>query len=96
MDFYVLHSHCQFTTLFYIYNMPYQLKAEIIQSLKDDPILFGHVADSLSISPFTLPDVIRKNSSRLTEFGCLQTISSILHKKHIDLVCPTNLETIGQ
>lgn len=54
------------------------LKLEIVENIKTDPILFGLVASTLGISPFSLPRLLAKNDEKLTQVSVLNAI-----KKHL-------------
>ena len=53
---------------------------EAYQALKSDGELFGRVADALNVSPFTMTDLVRKKSKRLTEYASLDLIAKFIGK----------------
>ncbi len=54
------------------------LKPEIMDKIKSDPILYGLVADSVGVSPMSLPGLIYKNSPKFTQAKTLIVIKGHL------------------
>jgi hypothetical protein len=67
------------------------LKPEVLDEIKEDGDLFITVSKALGISHFTLPDFIRRNDVRLTQYSSLEAIASRLNKEHKDLVTPQRM-----
>lgn len=67
------------------------LKGDIIQSIKDDAILYGKVAEVLDISPMSLPRLLYSNDVKLTQADVLKTI-----REHQGLEQDTDLLTEKQ
>jgi hypothetical protein len=56
------------------------LKQDWTDKIKNDPMLFGKVADTLKISPLTLPRLLQANDVRLTQANVLEVL-----RAHFDL-----------
>jgi hypothetical protein len=50
------------------------LSTEAYKAIKSNGELFGKIADALDVSPFTLPDKIRKNDPDLTRIEIIWLI----------------------
>ncbi len=57
------------------------LKQDIINAIREDGILFGQVANSIGISPLSLPRLLIQNHWKLTLPNTLQVISERLDIK---------------
>lgn len=64
----------------------YILKDAIVDKIKTDPDLFAQVAKAVDVSVFTLPDLLRKASPKLTQKSCLVALSKHLKVKEHDLL----------
>lgn len=62
------------------------LKNEIIQFIMDDSELYGKVAKALGVSVTSMPRIVSRNSSSLTEYASMEVISKHLNRKFKDLV----------
>lgn len=62
------------------------LKSEVLDKIKSDPILYGRVAEALSISPTTLPRLIYANDAKLTQINVLMVLSEHLKTDQSDLL----------
>lgn len=67
---------------------------EGFQAIKDNPLLFGQVADALGVSAFSMPEMIRKKSHRFTELAVLELISRYTDIPVKKLVRNTKVETV--
>jgi hypothetical protein len=54
------------------------LKKEIIKDIKEDGALFGKIADTLKMSPISLPRLLYSNDEKLTQASVLRTIKDHL------------------
>lgn len=50
------------------------LKQDILESIKNDPLLFGQVASAAGVSPFSMPRLIKNNSYRFTREPVLKVL----------------------
>lgn len=55
-----------------------RLRQEIVEKIKDDPLLYGKVAKALYIKPVSLPYLLDRNNIKLTRKPVLQIL-----KKHL-------------
>lgn len=63
-----------------------QLKPEAICFLKQDNELCLMVANELSVSIFSLPPIIHRNSRRLTEYQVVSKIAEKMGKNARDII----------
>ena len=54
------------------------LRAEVIESIKKDPVLFGAVAEALGVSVFTVITFLRNNDPKLTQASVMKLL-----RKHL-------------
>jgi hypothetical protein len=52
-----------------------QLKKEVLDKIKSDPDLFSGVAKLLGVSPSTLPNILNRNDSKLTQISVLKFLA---------------------
>ena len=63
------------------------LKQDVLNKIKNDPMLYGKVAAELEISPASLPRLIYDKDNRLTQRGILRILSEHLKiENHNDLL----------
>jgi uncharacterized membrane protein len=62
------------------------LKEEILDRIRTDGILFGKVAFALDVMPSTMPRIIQKNASKLTQIGVLKIIAEHLGVQSTDIL----------
>lgn len=60
------------------------LKQDILNKIKNDPMLYGKVAAELEISPASLPRLIYDKDKRLTQFGVLRILCEHLGIDNMD------------
>jgi len=66
--------------------MASKLKDEVKEAIMNNPTLFGLVANSLKIRPISLPQMFKRDSTRLIEFDVLNTVSTYLQKEPSELL----------
>lgn len=64
----------------------YQLKLKIIEMIKNDALLFAHIAIALDVRPATLSYLLKENSVKLTQKSILKILSQQLKVDEDDLV----------
>lgn len=75
--------------------MAKHLTVEALSVLKDDVELQIAVADELELSIYSMPRLIKENSSKLTHYGVLEIIAPKLGKKPHSLITKINCVKIG-
>lgn len=69
------------------------LTKEAKEQVQNDPILFGQVCAKLDIKPISLPRMLDRNSTRLTEHSVLLLIAKTMKKKPADIIEDTKVLT---
>jgi hypothetical protein len=54
------------------------LKQQIVDKIKEDPILFGRVAQALDLKPISLYNVLAQNHIKLTQAGVMMVLREYL------------------
>lgn len=62
------------------------LKPEIVDSIRKDPIMVGHVAAALDVSFFTMQQILNRNDPKLTQASVLKYLRAKLNMKDADLL----------
>lgn len=68
-------------------KMKYELKEEILHSIKTDPILFGKVAFTVNVIPGSLTRLLLQKHKKLVHPNVLAVISKHLGIKDSNLLC---------
>lgn len=58
------------------------LKPEIVETLKNDPVAIGSIAEILGVSFTTMPRMIMRNDAKLTQAGVLKYLRKRLSIKN--------------